>query len=69
MDAARISPISFLFGEIGKISSFAPIKKMIIKEQSIYCKSPNRPNGVQRIIEKITPAKMAMPPREGVLSV
>ena len=43
------------------------VKKIIMKEQRIYCKSPKTLNGVQSIIEKIIPAKIPIPPNEGVL--
>ena len=51
------------------MSSFAPMRKMMINEHKMYCKSPKRWKGVQRIIEKISPAKMPIPPSEGVLTV
>lgn len=69
MNDAKSCPIIFLYGEIGAMSSFAPIRKIMTKEARIYCKSPNISNGVHMIMEKMTPAKMPMPPKEGVITV
>jgi len=40
-----------------------------MKAHKIYCRSPKYLNGVHMMIEKIIPAKIAIPPREGVLTV
>ncbi len=64
---AKIKPNIFLQGVKGIISSLAPIKKIIINAQSIYCKSPNTLNGVQSTMENKTPAKIPIPPRVGIL--
>ena len=39
----------------------------MIKAQSIYCKLPKVWKGVHSTMEKIAPAKIAIPPRDGVL--
>lgn len=63
---ANISPAIFLKGDMGRMSSFAPIKKIITKAHNTYCKSPKTLKGVHRITENINPAKIPMPPKEGV---
>lgn len=67
MEAAKIWPIILRLAAIGSISSLAPIRNIIMNAHKIYCRSPKNLNGVQRIIENIVPANMAIPPREGVL--
>ena len=66
MVAASSSPTNFFVGDIGIMSSFAPIKKMRINAQSMYCNSPKTVKGVHISIENITPAKIPIPPNEGV---
>lgn len=68
MPAASSSPINFFMGEIGSISSLAPIKNMMMKADRIYLRSPKKLKGVQSMTENIVPAKMPMPPKEGVLT-
>ena len=69
MEATTICPNNFFLGEMGKISSLTPIKKISNKPQIIYCKSPNKLKGVHKTIEKIIPAKIPTPPKEGVISL
>jgi hypothetical protein len=69
MAAANICPANFLVGDTGSMSSFAPIRKIMIKAHRMYCRSSKYENGVQSMIEKMVPANIAIPPKEGVTSV
>ena len=66
MQAAKISPTIFFIGDMGSISSFAPIKNINKKAQIMYCRSSNTLNGVQNTMANINPAKIPIPPNDGI---
>jgi len=55
-----------LEGVIGSKSSLKPIKNIITNAQRMYCRFPKDSKGVHKITEKSTPAKIPIPPSEGV---